>query len=229
MSDLTQDPDATAGDTELAELRALARRVQPVSVAWEKPPADLWDNIAAAADVAEGPGGEPAADGPRERDNVRALDDARPPTVLPGTAGARRRDWRVWGVAAAAAVVLVVAVGVVIGSRSSDDSTVIATTALEPLGDAGEGSAEIVEQDGLLQLQLSTSGIDAGDGFFEVWVINTDVTQLVSLGPLRNDGIYELPPGLDIASFPIVDVSAEPIDGVPTHSGDSVLRGQLTF
>ena len=65
MSDLTQDPDATAGDTELAELRALARRVQPVSVAWEKPPADLWDNIAAAADVAEGPGGEPAADGPR--------------------------------------------------------------------------------------------------------------------------------------------------------------------
>ncbi len=71
MSDLTQDPDATAGDAELAELRALARRVQPVSVAWETPPADLWDNIAAAADVADGPGGEPAADDPRERDNVR--------------------------------------------------------------------------------------------------------------------------------------------------------------
>ena len=81
----------------------------------------------------------------------------------------------------------------------------------------------------MLQLQLSTSGIDSGDGFFEVWVINMDVTQLVSLGPLRNDGIYELPPGLDPASFPIVDVSVEPIDGVPTHSGDSVLRGQLTF
>ena len=228
MPDLTQDPDATAGDAELAELRALARRVQPVSVAWETPPADLWDNIAAAADVAARPGGEPAA-GPHERDNVRALDDARPPTARPSAAGARRRDWRVWGVAAAAAVVLAVAVGAVIGSGSSDDSTVIATAALEPLGDAGEGSAELVERDGLLQLQLSTSGIDSGDGFLEVWVINTDVTQLVSLGPLRNDGIYELPPGLDPASFPIVDVSVEPIDGVPTHSGDSVLRGQLTF
>ena len=102
-------------------------------------------------------------------------------------------------VAAAAAVVLVVAVGAVIGSGSSDDSTVIAAAALEPLGDAGEGSAELVERDGLLQLQLSTSGIDSGDGFLEVWVINTDVTQLVSLGPLRNDGIYELPPGLDPA------------------------------
>jgi hypothetical protein len=229
MPDITQDPDATAGDAELAELRALARRAQPVSVAWETPPADLWDRIAAAADVAAEPGGEPAADGPRERDNVRALDDARPSTVGPGPAGARRRDWRVWGVAAAAAVVLVVAVGFVTGRGSSDDSTVIATGALEPLGDTGEGNAEIVERDGLLQLQLSTSGIDAGDGFLEVWVINTDVTQLVSLGPLRNDGIYELPPGLDPASFPIVDVSVEPIDGVPTHSGDSVLRGQLTF
>jgi hypothetical protein len=227
MPDLTQDPDATAGDAERAELRALARRVQPVSVAWETPPAHLWDNIAAAADVAARPGGEPAA-GPRERDFLRALDDARPPTARPSAAGARRRGWRVWGVAAAAAVVLV-AVGAVIGSGSSDDSTVIATAALEPLGDTGEGSAELVERDGLLQLQLSTSGIDAGDGFLEVWVINTDVTQLVSLGPLRNDGIYDLPPGLDPASFPIVDVSAEPIDGVPTHSGDSVLRGQLMF
>ena len=229
MSDLTQDADATAGDAVLAELRALARRVQPVSVDWETPPVDLWDNIAAAADVAEGPGREPAADGPRERDNVRALDDARPPAVRPGPESARRRHWRVWGVAAAAAVVLVVAVGVVIGSRSSDDATVVATAALEPLGDTGAGNAKLLEQDGLLQLQLSTSGIDAGDGFLEVWVINTDVTQLVSLGPLRNDGIYELPPGLDPASFPIVDVSVEPIDGVPTHSGDSVLRGQLTF
>ena len=60
-------------------------------------------------------------------------------------------------------------------------------------------------------------------------MINPDVTQLVSLGPLRSDGFYELPAGIDPVSFPIVDVSVEPIDGVPTHSGNSVLRGQLTF
>lgn len=229
MPDVTHDPDATEGDAELAALRGLARRVDPVTVAWETPPSDLWDRIAAAADVTTAHRDEPAADDSREPDNVRSLDDARPPTAQPSAAGERGRGWRVWGVAAAAAVVLVVAVGAVIGNRSSDDSAVIAFAALEPLGEAGEGSAELVERDGLLQLQLSTSGVDAGDGFLEVWVINTDVTQLVSLGPLRNDGIYELPPGLDPESFPIVDVSAEPIDGVPTHSGDSVLRGQLTF
>lgn len=30
-----------------------------------------------------------------------------------------------------------------------------------------------------------------------------------------------------LGAFPIVDISAEPLDGVPTHSGDSVTRGVL--
>ena len=122
-----------------------------------------------------------------------------------------------------------IAAGALTRDGSSDDSTVVAATALAPLGDAGEGSAELVETDGSLQLRLSTNDLDAGDGFLEVWVINPDVTQLVSLGPLRNDGVYDLPPGLDPTAFPIVDVSVEPIDGDPTHSGASVLRGELTF
>jgi hypothetical protein len=55
------------------------------------------------------------------------------------------------------------------------------------------------------------------------------VSKLVSLGPLRPDGVYDLPAGLEPEQFPIVDVSLEPIDGDPTHSGDSLLRGQLEF
>jgi hypothetical protein len=229
MPDPPPDDDAPEGDAELAELRALARRVKPGSVAWETPPPDLWGRIAAAADVAVHTDDEPAGDGHGDTDNVRPLDSARPSTRRRGAAADRHLGWRVWGAAAAAAVVVVVTVGLLLPSGSSDDSTVVAATALERLGDSGEGRAELVEHDGSLELRLSTSGLDAGDGFLEVWVINTDVTQLVSLGPLRNDGIYDLPPGLDPAAFPIVDVSVEPIDGVPTHSGDSVLRGQLTF
>jgi len=60
-------------------------------------------------------------------------------------------------------------------------------------------------------------------------MIDTDVTRLVSLGPVRADGTYDLPPGLDPAQFPVVDVSVEPLDGDPTHSGDSVLRGELAL
>ena len=55
----------------------------------------------------------------------------------------------------------------------------------------------------------------------------SSTTTLVSLGPLRPDGIYDIPPGVDPSRFPIVDVSVEPVDGDPTHSGDSVLRGEL--
>jgi hypothetical protein len=229
MPDLPPDQDTPEGEAELAELRALARRVEPESVAWETPPPDLWGRIAAAADVAAPTDDEHAGDGHGETDNVRPLDSARPSTSRRGAAADRHLGWRVWGVAAAAAVVVVVTVGVLLPHGSSDDSTVVAATALERLGESGEGRAELVEHDGSLEIRLSTSGLDAGDGFLEVWVTNTDVTQLVSLGPLRNDGVYDLPPGLDPAAFPIVDVSVEPIDGVPTHSGDSVLRGQLTF
>jgi len=30
-----------------------------------------------------------------------------------------------------------------------------------------------------------------------------------------------------VADYPLVDISIEPYDGNPTHSGDSIVRGQL--
>lgn len=50
---------------------------------------------------------------------------------------------------------------------------------------------------------------------------------MVSLGPSRPDGRYAVPSGVDAGRFPVVDVSLEPPDGDPTHSGTSVLRGTL--
>ena len=49
----------------------------------------------------------------------------------------------------------------------------------------------------------------------------------MSLGPFRGNGLYLVPAGVDPARFPIVDVSEEPPDGQPTHSGISLLRGDL--
>ena len=114
-------------------------------------------------------------------------------------------------------------------TRQSGDVTVLSSTELELLGDAGQGSAEIVDHDGSLQLRLATTGIEPTDGFTEVWLINPDVTELISLGPIRTDGVYDLPTGLDPAAFPIVDISSERYDGNPQHSGDSILRGQFAF
>jgi len=146
----------------------------------------------------------------------------------PSASTAHRPRW-VWPVAAAAAVAVAVGVAAVVAGSDDDEPVPVATATLEPLGDEGSGSAELVEGDGELQLVVDTTGVDPGDGFVEVWVIDTEVERLVSLGPLRPDGRYDLPPGLDPEAFPIVDVSREPLDGDPTHSGDSVLRGQLEF
>jgi anti-sigma-K factor RskA len=192
---------------ELAELRALADRLELEPEAWEAPPADLWDRIAADAGTDAGTG--PAA-------GVTSLDRHR----------SRRRGWALGAAAAAAAAVVI---GVVVVQGGDDEPEVLAATDLELLGDAGSGRAELVDDGGTLRLRVDAEDLDAGDGFLEVWVIDPEVTQLVSLGPLRPDGLYDLPPGLDPQDFPIVDVSVEPLDGDPTHSGASVLRGQLEF
>jgi hypothetical protein len=36
-----------------------------------------------------------------------------------------------------------------------------------------------------------------------------------------------VPAGIDTGEYDLVDISEEPYDGDPTHSGDSIVRGQL--
>ena len=76
--------------------------------------------------------------------------------------------------------------------------------------------------------------VDLGDDlqpatgqYLEVWLIQRDFSGMVSLGTVRPDGTYQFPRGLRLADYPIVDVSTEPYDGDPTHSGSSLLRGDL--
>jgi hypothetical protein len=215
-------PDIADGDDDLRELRALASRLDPADVTWETPGDDLWDRIAAdAAGDLSGIAAPPEAD---ERDPVA------PVVALDGARGSGFRQSRAlpWVMGAAAAV-LVLAIGAWLMRSTDEGTTVLASSTLDQLQDTGTGTAELVDRDGSLQLHLDTADLDPGDGFLEVWVIDPEVSQLVSLGPLRDDGIYDLPAGLDPEAFPIVDISAEPLDGDPTHSGDSLLRGQLQF
>ena len=78
-------------------------------------------------------------------------------------------------------------------------------------------------------MRVETEGLDPADGYLELWLLDSSATRLVSLGPLRDDGLYDVPTGVDPGEFPVVDVSVEPVDGDPTHSGQSVLRGQLVL
>ena len=61
--------------------------------------------------------------------------------------------------------------------------------------------------------------------FYEVWLLNQVSGRMVSVGVLPDDGKakFSLPAEL-LTAYDTVDVSLEPDDGVPAHSGDSVLR-----
>lgn len=214
MSEPFDDRD---GEDDLAALRALGARHPRGDETWETPPSDLWDRIAAGAGVA----GSPVAGTAGE-----AGAPASETVVVPFERPARKVPRWVVPVLSAAAVLIIAVVFVAIANRPGEPE-VLASTTLDLLGDSGSGQAELVDDGGTLQLRLETADLDAGDGFLEVWVIDPTVSKLISLGPLRPDGVYDLPEGIDPAEFPIVDVSIEPVDGDPTHSGNSVLRGQL--
>ncbi len=74
---------------------------------------------------------------------------------------------------------------------------------------------------------------DTGEGFFEAWLIDPATGAMVSLGPVPTAAPGQVtaelpvPRGLDVSAYDLVDVSAEPLDGDPTHSGVSLVRGTL--
>jgi hypothetical protein len=182
----------------------------------------------------------------RVRDELGLAPDVRPGRASEASAGPTspqrapgvplRRRAAPWAAAAAACGVVVGAAGGVWWAgldrvdEPVDEAGVIAQAPLEPLpGWTATGSAR-VEQDaaGDRTLVVTLEGAGTDDGYHEVWLIDRDVTRLVSLGVLTgSQGRFTVPPDHDLTQFPVVDVSDEPLDGDPAHSGDSIIRGVL--
>jgi hypothetical protein len=182
---------------------ALAAPGPPVT-----PPPRVWDAIAAATGVSTAPREEPASA------EVVALP-------------VRRRPRRWLPLAAAVLVGGVVGAGAVTLNRN--DGSVVAETALSPLAaDDASGRAEVRQRDGLRSLQVDLKAPPLRDGYYEVWVMQPDAVRMVPVGVVhRGDTVLPLPDGLDLGAYPLVDISVEPLDGNPAHSGLSVARGQL--
>nr|WP_205693244.1 anti-sigma factor [Cellulomonas sp. IC4_254] len=218
------------------------------------PPAAVWDRVhhelGLADDVAPEDAGtravrddaawdDAAQDGAVRDDVVRgdAADGGAtaggPERAGADPAPARRRRRRPWLAAAAAGLVVGgVAGGLAVSAALRPEAeTVVAEVRLEALpGWSASGDAQVEEDaEGRRTLVVRVTDADA-DGFREVWLLDAGATRLVSLGVLDGDeGRFALPPGLDLAEFPVVDVSAEAFDGDPAHSGDSIVRGELSL
>ena len=143
---------------------------------------------------------------------------------------ASRRSRRPPLMAAAAAVVVVV---VIVGAAlQRDTAPAVRTQEVSLAGLPGfataSGSATVVidGDDRSVAVALSAVEVPAGS-HLEVWLLDDPIEQLVSLGELSDDAPHRLPPSVDLAVTPIVDISLEPDDGNPAHSGVSVVRGSL--
>ena len=174
------------------------------------PPPRVWEAIAAATGV---------SGAAREQPPVADVVELRP-----------RRNRNRWLTLAAAVLVGGVAGGAVVALRPDDLGTVVAATALDPLAtDDTSGRAEVREADGSRSLQVDLDAPDLTDGYYEVWVMEPDAVRMVPVGVVhRGDTVLPLPDGIDLGAYPVVDVSVEPMDGDPTHSGVSVARGSLS-
>ena len=93
----------------------------------------------------------------------------------------------------------------------------------------GFGTDTDVETGDTLTLRVSAEELGDDDGVHEVWLINVDGKRMVAVGLLASGdaGQFEVPLGLIDKGYRIVDISVEPDDGDPTHSGVSLARGEL--
>ena len=208
--------------------------MQPDDFEIDTPPPTLWNQIAAARrgelEHRAAVDGHPVLGGAHPAVAAHPADTDPEPAA---TAPRRTRRRRLVAAAAAVAALAVGATIAVVRTSDSTENTVLASASLSGEGLDGAppdllGSA-VVEQSGSKQvLRVEIGDAGAGSGrYLELWLIRTDISGMVSLGSVQTDGTYDLPVGLQIDEYPIVDVSTESYDGNPAHSGRSLLRGQL--
>jgi len=248
----------TSSYAELQSTASAVRRAAPQALV--TPPARVWDAIRAELEAASDRGldGDSTTRGdaydlggrPDAHSDQRAagrtggvagrdLADDQPPASVTRLDERRRGlpPSTTWLLAAACILGIILGVGgsTLVGrlsERPQPGETTVAQAPLSPL-DAEEttGFATLVARDGGLRLDVPELGLDPGDGFLEVWLINRDLTRMISIGVIPVDAtevVLPVPQRLIDEGYVIVDISREPFDDQPAHSGETLVRGELS-
>ena len=205
-------------DDDVADTEALLRELDADDLETVSPPADVWRGIEAAI---------------RDEQMPTDLRSDREPVA------GRSTRLRAAILSAAAAVVLIAIGAIAVVTTGGDVDDVLASAELvhrsdfDPLGAGAEATARLIERNGRLEIRLDELDLpDPAADDLELWLIapaddgSLDV-QPVSLVDPDSSGSYAVPDGLDPDEYSIVDISIEPRDGDPAHSGRSILRGTL--
>ncbi|MDN4614279.1 anti-sigma factor [Leifsonia sp. F6_8S_P_1B] len=234
-------PECRAELDRLMRVTRAARENGPVDFELLEPSPAVWEGIRAQI----------AAEATAGADDPAPAEPVAPVQTLPHTPGRRpapgsapsrpagrpARSRRRWVAALSGAAVLLVAVVVAatVFLRPGQQSTVEAQATLAglPAWSTSSGTATMErEPDGttVLQVALESPAVEAGGSDYrEVWLMNSDLTKSISVGLLDGgSGRFVMPPNIAAADYPVVDISQQPLNGDPGHSGDSIVRGTLT-
>jgi anti-sigma-K factor RskA len=218
-------PQCRSEVADLARAVAVGRGASGPDGGLIAPPDRVWQAIRSELRV-----GAASAES-RTSENVSL---AAPPGPTAGSPTVRQgRARRVLALALAAAVALVVGIGLGFGldRLGGPQQRVLWTAQLQALpAYSGSSGEALVEEDanGNKTLVVTLNPSRPIDGSEEVWLIARGSTKMQSLGHLTpSNNRFNIPADLDPRQFPVVDVSQEPPDGDPRHSGDSIVRGTL--
>lgn len=216
-------------DENEARIGALLRSMTDDDLEFAAPPADLWNDIEAAV----------FADSPS--DTVGEESGESPTNNVVDITSRFRRGTAFFAAAAAAVVVVIGALVVAASGNDSSSFEVVGDARLDwQEGFVDEGVAVTVDATilgtGSAQaVQLSAAALPprAGEDL-ELWLIGIDASgelTISTLGIIESDadGTYEVPDDFDSSAFDtvLVDISYEPRDGDETHSGASIVRGEI--
>lgn len=203
MMDLTMNEDR-----DFAELKRLADSLSDADFDRSMPPPGLW------ADIEQ--------------------------TLKPEMLRAEKTQGRKFGggfsarlLAAAAVFIAAILVASAIGGSDEGPQLVAQADLLTdtlPVATDAEADVNLVRTGDGYALDIDLTSLPvASNGELELWIINDGVDDMHSLGVLMSSGRFALPDGVDPEDFPIIDISVEPFDGNPAHSGQSTLRGRLAL
>ncbi len=224
-SHLRECPTCAAELQDLQDLMQAMSASGPVQ-ALETPPARVWEAISAqvANDQTIAPDANGQTTSPGATRQLGGTDE------LAGRRAKRSSTWTMLSAAAAGVVIGGVAVAGLLSSGPAEQGQIVASALLTDLATEQPAGDAVIQtrSDGTQVLVIDADAPEVDDAYLEVWLIDESIEGMVSLGHLtQGSGEFEIPAGFDVAGFPIVDISVEPFDGVPTHSGESVTRGVL--